>query len=162
MRKFKPYRIFLLFLVLLYGAQSVQGQIRFVENKGQWEQNILYRAGIPGGYLFVGRNTLTYLFYDKKAIHNFTHEGKAVDVKFHSIKVNFLHCNKIIGTEGEKPESAYYNFFIGNDPSKWAAGVKSYAKVTLKDLYPHIDLEINSDDDGIKFNFLVKPGVIPG
>jgi len=36
--------------------------LRFTANKGQWHENVLYRAHIPGGVLLLERNRLTYIF----------------------------------------------------------------------------------------------------
>jgi len=32
------------------------------------------------------------------------------------------------------------NYFLGNDPSKWHTDVPNYEAITLKDIYPGIDL----------------------
>jgi hypothetical protein len=53
-------------------SQIPSGQIRFIENKNQWDDKILYDAKIPGGDLFLEKNTFTYFVFSKddlKKIH---------------------------------------------------------------------------------------------
>ncbi len=54
---------------------KTQAGIRFTENKGQWEKNILYKADLDGGALFVEANKLSFNLYDKKALR-LNHIGK--------------------------------------------------------------------------------------
>ena len=57
--------------------------IRFTENKNQWESIILYRAELDGGVLFLEKNCFTYSFYDKEAFRaghdNFHKENQAIE-----------------------------------------------------------------------------------
>src|SRR6185312_10253695 len=51
------------------------------------------------------------------------------------------------------------NYFIGNDPSKWASDCKIYLGVTYKNIYPNIDLRYYTDAAGnLKYDFIVNPG----
>src|SRR5438128_12615886 len=53
----------------------VSPSLRFTENKGQWESNILFRAQLDGGALFLENNSLTFSFYDKKKYRALHHGG---------------------------------------------------------------------------------------
>ena len=55
----------------------------------------------------------------------------------------------------------YKNYFIGNDPSNWVAGAKSYKSVTYTELYNLIDMEIYSEFEWMKYDFVVHPGGNP-
>ncbi len=51
------------------------------------------------------------------------------------------------------------NYFLGNDPSKWHTDVPNYEAITLKDIYPGIDLKYSGDGNGqAAYEFLVAPG----
>lgn len=134
--------------------------IQFMENKGQWENNILFKADIPIGNLFIEKNALTYLFVDKEATHRIQHGEKIKKVSFHSIKVNLIGSNQNPQILKDIQSKAYYNYFVG-EPSKWATNVHAYRKVVLKDIYPKTDMEILSDGSSIKINFIVYPGGDP-
>ena len=48
------------------------GELRFIENKGQQPDQVLFNAKIPGGDLFLEKNTFTYFVFDEndlKKIH---------------------------------------------------------------------------------------------
>jgi len=53
----------------VFAMSLPKSAIQFTENKGQWEPNVLYKADIPVGNLFIEKNVLTYLFVDKEAAH---------------------------------------------------------------------------------------------
>jgi hypothetical protein len=53
------------------------------------------------------------------------------------------------------------NYFIGNDPQKWRAGVTNYAKVRYKRVYPGIDLVYHGSQRQLEYDFVVDPGADP-
>ena len=51
------------------------------------------------------------------------------------------------------------NYFLGNDPSKWHTDVPNYEAITLKDIYPGIDLKYSGDGNGqAAYEFIAAPG----
>ena len=51
------------------------------------------------------------------------------------------------------------NYFIGNDPAKWHTNVPNYEAITLKGIYPGIDLKYSGDINGqATYEFVVAPG----
>jgi hypothetical protein len=54
------------------------------------------------------------------------------------------------------------NYFIGNDPSKWQQGVKQYATVSYRDVYPGVDMAFHGQQRQLEFDFIVAPGANPG
>ncbi|MCO6496667.1 MAG: PKD domain-containing protein [Chitinophagaceae bacterium] len=83
-------------------------------------------------------------------------------VRAHAYKVDFINAQtpEIVA---EKPLSTYNNYFIGDDPSKWASNVKIYQAVTYKNIYPGIDIRYFVDAGmNLKYDFIVYPGANPG
>jgi hypothetical protein len=126
-------------------SESAFANIRFIENKGQWEDNILFRADIPSGVLFVESNTITYLLYDVVSVGKMHHrempEGK---INAHAVKMHFGEnvSYKTANPVSVIPSGAYselYNFFLGTN--NWAGGVRAYNEIILKNIYPGIDLK---------------------
>jgi len=136
-----------------------QAEVTFIENKGQWHDAVLFMANMHGGNLFLEEGGFTYLFYENEALHEF-HESKQMpdSIQMHSLKVRFK--NGQIPTSVEKYEEGQgvYNYFIGKDKSKWASSCKSYSKVILKNVYPHIDFEFYENGGNLKYNFIVNEG----
>ncbi len=50
------------------GTCSDCSQIIFRENKGQWEQNILYKAEVTNGAVFLEKNVITFNLFDPRDI----------------------------------------------------------------------------------------------
>ncbi len=137
-----------------------QNFIEFIENKGQWEKNVLFKADIPIGNLFIEKDRLTYLFIDKDATHEIQH-GKRIDkIHFHSVRVKLIGSNQNPQVLSFEPSIAYYNYFIG-EADKHATNVHGFKRVVLGNVYPGIDMELLSMGSSIKINFLVKPGANP-
>lgn len=142
-----------------------QNQIRFTENKSQWEPHVLFRAQLDGGLLFLEKNCFTYNFYDKEALrkNHIKKESKGLlkPVKSHAFRMTFLNAltNPELISKNETPD--YCNFFIGNDKTKWAGNVKNYKEVYYKGLYNGIDIQILGNENSIKYNFYVAPNANP-
>ncbi len=137
--------------------------IRFTENKNQWPEQVLYKAQLDGGALFLEKNAFTYNFYDKETLRN-NHLGKSVMNKpkdhftGHAFRMTFLNALASVKINANNPSSDYCNYFIGNDKSKWAGNVKNFKEVNYTNLYSSIRLQILGDDNSIKYNFFVAPG----
>jgi gliding motility-associated-like protein len=160
--------IFILFLLPFFSiGQSTDNNVKYIENKGQWEENILYKANIPEGEVYLEDNKFTYNFLDFKTIdslHHLSHDkneedflGNAIISSF-SYKVQFLGANKNATKSSSNKLKEYYNYYIGNDKSKWKGNVRVYNIVEYTSLYDRIDLKVYSDNQFLKYDFIVAPG----
>jgi len=156
--------IFLLFISVNSFAQLAN--VQFIENKGQWENNIVFKAKLPGGNLYLEQNELTYLFYNEQDIArlgDMHHHGiknptpNDYLLNLHAFKIQFLNAQtqQIIPS---KPTTDYENYFIGNDTSKWASKVKKYGEATYSKIYPHINLKFYVKNNYLKYDFIVASG----
>lgn len=152
------------------GISAFSQNIEFIENKGQWDPQVRYVGEVANGAFFIHQNGFTVLQYkdeDMQRMRSSTHGNKgaqnsSVDKNFivhsHSYRVQFLNAQSKTNLIAEKPLSTYNNYFIGNDPSKWASNCKIYQAVTVKDVYPGIDVHYYSDKGTLKYDIIVKPG----
>ncbi len=85
-----------------------------------------------------------------------------------TLTVTFPGSNEVIPVAAQ-PRSARFNYFIGDDESKWASNVPSFGEVVYRNLYDGVDLHITgagargladeSNADGVlKYEFHVAPG----
>lgn len=158
-------------LLLLFPFVFLRGQsLKFVENKGQWESHILYKANFPtGGCLFLEQDGWMIVLKEKptRKSHRFSFfkddadfipEGKRMD----SLQ-NYFACKTVLlgsefhGTKTDAANTDYMNFYIGNDPAKWKSGVRNFNAVTYPDIYPHIDVRLHSSESVLKYDFIVHP-----
>ena len=143
-------------------------QIKFTENKNQWDPQILYRAQLDGGVLFLQKNCFTYSFYNKELLHE-NHAGdikkkstnKNKEINSHAFRMTFLNAEPSVKTLSAAMTTDYCNYFQGNDASKWAGNIKNYREINYKGLYQGIDMQIEGLDNSIKYNFIVAPMANP-
>jgi len=53
------------------------------------------------------------------------------------------------------------NHFIGSDPARWRARVRTYARVRYDDVYPGIDLVYYGNRGHLEYDFVVRAGADP-
>lgn len=144
---------------LLLCSLLAYAQYQFIENQGQWNKKVLYRAYVDAGEIFIENNGVRFLFYDGEKVEAF-HKGEAEDslLDCHSLKLEFVNAQKPSRVITEQQNKTVYNYYLGNNRSRWASGVSAYEKIVLKDIYEGIDFEIYSYQFKIKYNFYVHPG----
>ena len=76
----------------------------------------------------------------------------------HAYKVEFIGGAANPQIVPDKAFSTYSNYFIGNDPSKWASHVQIYQAVLYKNVYPNIDVRYYSENGQLKYDLIVNPG----
>jgi gliding motility-associated-like protein len=135
----------------------------FIENKGQWKDEILFKSQFQGGNLWVQQHKILFHLADysniQKAHANPDFKGNAFEYKQDVVHLNFLGSNKIESIEKSTASDFYYNYFLGNDKSKWVGEVKTYNEAKLNDLYNGIDLKLIEQEGVLKYEFHVKPNV---
>ena len=79
----------LIFTVLDVSAQSGgYSYLEFVQNKGQWDSSVIYRAELSAGYIFIKKNGFSILQNDTndlKRIHELMHGGFQLKGQTHSV-----------------------------------------------------------------------------
>ena len=161
-----------LFILLLSQSHLVFAQMEFVENKGQWNNQIKFKGEFKTGAFFLQNNGFTVVLnraedVQKKAILKHGAHLSKINLNpsdsFHShaYKVNFVGANPNPEIVPEKMEATYSNYFIGNDKSKWAGNCRSFTSITYKNIYPNIDIRYYSTFDKLKYDFIVYPGGDP-
>ncbi len=135
----------------------------YVENKGQWASSILYRADFGLLAMFAERDRLVFSKLQDDAadkVHDAQHIGPeavdAVQLRGHAWYAWFEGAdpNAEVTRDGRSPD--YFNYFIGNDRSKWASDVRHFDEVRYKQLWPGVDLRLHDEHGGFKYDVLVK------
>jgi gliding motility-associated-like protein len=159
----KPRNILLYCLLVLFADKALaQAPVEFIENKGQWNEWFSYKAATPAGDVYLEKDGFRYVLQDGD--NNFKvdyyHHGQTTvkpTLKFHVYKVTFEGAN-IPEMRGEKEQKVYYNYFLGNDPSKWKSEIHPFYAINYNQLYNGIDMHISSEKGNIIYEFMVKPG----
>lgn len=142
-----------------------KGNLWFIENKGQWPDQVLYKCKLNSGNLWVHQRKLMFHLKDNSKFINLHNSPEDVEetilCKQLLVNLNFPSSNQFSRTEKFNKSETYYNFFIGNDKSKWLSDVHGYEEVVLKDFYYGVDLKLSSTQSNFKYEFHVKPEINP-
>ena len=150
----------------LFGQQLAG--YKFIENKGQWEPSVNFRADIRCGFLYLENDGLLFNLYDAKEFNKYVkgHFDKEQHhdlegLQCHAYTVKFLNMNEdySIFTELQTPE--YYNYNIGRNKNRWASKAHGFHRTRYENLYKNIDLQFYSKVFNLKYDFIVKPGGNP-
>lgn len=160
MKKIAKY-LFLFVLLLCSGHLASAQVVRFIQNKGQWQDAILFKADIPGGSLFITRNGLVYNLVDEGALHQQQHNKANSPVKGHALFADWVEPSPAMEAVGYSQVVTKYNYYLGNDTRKWATGVPAFERIVIRNVFPYIDFEIAGADGGVKTAFIVRQGGVP-
>jgi hypothetical protein len=166
-------RLALIFILTSLNAfgQSNQG-LRFIQNKGQWNEDIDFQAQVPGGRLGVSAKGFSILLLDAEelerrhlashdAIYESNGQSAAEPIHEHYFQINLLGSNQRSKAVVEKPLDGYDNYFLGNDSRRWATNALAFASILYPDVYNGIDFRVSSVGNNLKYDFIVRPGADP-
>src|SRR5690554_6213493 len=165
------YRFLLLLIlapiILPANAQEVSHEHSvyhaFIENKGQWGDHVFFQNNVHGGNMWVEQGRVLFQLQDysmlKDAHFSDLKTDKELTYKEKLIELKFVDTLKVTQIEKKGATDHYYNYFIGNDKSKWASDVRGYEEFTLKELYQGIDIRFIEQEKEIKYEFIVAPHV---
>jgi hypothetical protein len=77
------------------------------------------------------------------------------------LRMKLRGANPAAEVTGVDEQAGTSNYFIGNDPAKWRAGVPTYAKVKYAGIYSGIDLVYYGNQRQLEYDFIVAPGADP-
>lgn len=154
---------FSVFLVLFTSSSlfAEAPAIIFEENKNQWPEQVKFKTDILGGKAFFEKNTFTYNLIGDVNFHDFDDFKNPKVMKSHAFKVNFENSNPDVEISGNNLLSWHRNYYLGNDPKKWAERVRLYSQVYYKNLYSKIDLQLYNSEKNLKYDIIVHPGGDP-
>lgn len=162
---------FLTFITIFIVAQTAYSQIEFIENKGQWNSEVKFRSEAGSGAFYLQKNGFTIAQNNPADLENIKEirhrEVAGADIKQKS-SVTVIHSHaytvKFLNSQDpqilpDKPVPSVNNYFIGNDPGKWASNCRIFKGITYKEIYPGIDVRYYSDaGSNLKYDFIVHPG----
>lgn len=159
----RRYFFYCLLPLLACLRSFAQPALEFVQNQGQWGDWFKYKVATEAGDVCLENDGFRYVLGDPDnnfKVDYFHHGQTKVRpvLKFHVYKVTFEGANTPEIT-GRKPKKIYYNYFLGNDSTKWHSGIHPYRNVSYKGLYNGIDMDVFSQKGNIEYEFFVAPGV---
>jgi len=165
----KILRYLIILCTSLLVTTAVNAQVEFIQNKGQWDSRVEYRADFGSGSFYLENQGFTVALHnlaDLKTLSEQMHGhnvnpatmGQPIVVNSHAYKVKFLGGSSFTQNTPDKIQSYQNNYYLGNDQSKWAAGCKIAQAVSYQNIYPNIDVRYYSDGGKMKYDIIVHPG----
>ena len=167
---------FIIFLLIPYVAKTQEHidhtkshASPFIENRGQWDNDILFRSDLPGGRLDILGNKFRFGFLlhdDLENLHTLFHDrtqqgGALLEnpvIHGHVYEMGFIQANNDLTVVGKNKQTLYHNYFLGNNKTKWAGNVPLFGSLHYLDLWKGIDLKIEEKNGNFEYDFIVKPG----
>ena len=116
----------------------------FEENLGQLEEGVRFLARREGYQVLLGA--------DQARIQL---QGGT------EIQMRLVSGNREAVPEGNQLLPGVVHYLLGNDSSHWIRNVARYGEVSVKQIYPGVDLVFHSRNRMLEYDFLVKPGADP-
>jgi hypothetical protein len=150
---------------------TARGSLAFIENRGQFDAEVKFRAQSGGKVLWFTDKGIVFDVVrpadgrQSAAIPAPSHprNGSPPDQKLQRLVFSeaFTNGHAPAQIEASIPNPEIYNYFIGNDPKKWRTGVVSYSQLIYRDVWPGIDVRFAANGADIEREFLVHPGADP-
>ena len=123
--------------------------LSFVENIGQWDTPARFVAR---------RGPMTARFETGAIILQLEQRETQDKVKGVVVRMAFEDARDDVTLEGGDRQPGRYNFFLGDDRSKWRSEVPAYSQVLYRGLYDGVDLLVREQDRRLEYDVLLTPG----
>jgi gliding motility-associated-like protein len=163
------FAVLLLTIILPFkgnaGACASCKTLVFKENKNQWAPNVLYKTELGNSDIFLEKNSFTFLLANADELGIIRHAHTKAEEEHelpevlhcHAYRVKFDNANPNPAITGSDVINEYFNYYLGNDPKRWAAKVKGYTQVNYTNIYNNINLRLSSEGGNFKYDIIVKP-----
>ncbi len=133
-------------------VESSLARLAFVENRGQWEEGILFLARRPGMTVRVGSDGFQI------SLCNAPEEG--VEESGASLALGF-EGGGALAAFGEDALPGTRGYFVGRDAARWAPEVLSYASVRYVEPWKGIDVVLRESGGWLEYDLVLRPGADP-
>lgn len=152
---------------------AAAAQAGFIENRGQVDAQARFYGGGEGAAIWLtpeaividlmrpGSHAGTAPADPREWQHQPRGREAARSGEGWAVRLPFAGARRPDAISSSEPLPGRYNFYRGNQPSKWQEGVQAFAQVTYRELWPGTDLVLRLEDGGIAYEFYCRPGVAP-
>lgn len=151
---------------VVFCSEKPNNNLKFIENKGQWESKIHYRTTIKNGFAFLEKDGITILLSDNKGgcKHDISNndnsqcEEKKEMINNHAFKLKLLNSQTPKNIIPKNISKDYNNFYLGKEKSKWVSKAYSYTNILYQEIYNNIDWLVYSNENNLKHDFIIHKG----
>jgi len=138
--------------MLSRGAQQAPNGLIFVENVGQFEEEVLFAVQTRRGTLFLGQDALWMIVIEtpQELLHNpgDLPPGFEPDrtLQGTSLRITFPDANPTAHVVPFESIETSISYFTSSDPTDWVVEAPAWGGVRYENFYPGLDLVITSED----------------
>jgi hypothetical protein len=88
-------------------------------------------------------------------------EHSGTSAAAHSVYLTLEGANATSKIEPIDPLPGVTNYYLGRNPRDWRLGVRNYARLRTKEVYPGVDMVYYGDHRRLEFDLVVAPGANP-
>ena len=141
----------------------------FVANQGQWNPDVQFRSRKgPTTSWFTRKGWVVRLQHteartlrpDELSAEQRDLPGPhfaSAKIKGAVVRMTFAGAPARRPVTGEQELPGLYNFFLGNDASKWETGVPSYQQIRYPSLYTGVDVVVREGTGLFEYDILLAP-----
>lgn len=132
-----------------YSGQS--SEVSFLENKGQWVDDILFQGTSLSMNVCLLKNGLSF---SQRGERDKVSSNQPVLVW----NMKFGNCNLNHSIEGVKGKKSVYSYLSGNNPEDWVIHPMEYQRINYNQIYPGIDLQFYGKGSYLEYDYILQPG----
>jgi hypothetical protein len=117
--------------------------IGFEENRGQAAPEVKFLARNGAGAILL------------------TSESAVLWLPDAAVEMRWTGARPAANVEALDPLPGVTNYLRGSDPARWRTGIRSFARVRYRQVYPGIDLVFHADSGELEYDFVLGPGADP-
>ena len=144
----RKYFVWIIIFLACFIIKSKAQYLQFVENKGQWDESVKYKASFSGNDLLIKPSGYKVVLRDKDDLKNIAEyfsghhidsssrltdssvdysvtknirenpRSRSLSLHCHAYEVSFLNADTNAVAEPDKPLNTYSNYFIGSDSTQ--------------------------------------------
>ncbi|MFL5765779.1 MAG: SBBP repeat-containing protein [Bacteroidia bacterium] len=144
-----------------FNSESPRSSFLYYENKGQLVDQS--NTAVPSVRYYTNSPYPAFFFKENSMSMIFAHVDTVVSTNdsLHRVDLTFNQVNATAKTYPMEEQDNYLSYFLAHCPKGGITEVRGNQRLVTTNLYPSIDLVYYSNQNGMKYYFVVKPGANP-
>lgn len=149
-----------------FSFQPNKGQL--ADEHGKLLPDVLYYRKDKGVSIYCFRDHIAFVFTrilssghkEKQPLntckHTVDNPRQNDSIQAARLEMQFANTNPEVSVVADAPQPVYSNYYLPQCPK--GIIVNSFKRLTYKNIYPKIDLQLDCQDKGMEYSFIVYPG----
>ena len=136
--------------------------LRFIENAGQWDGDSAFAVRVGPAQVFFETGAMVVQLHERRPI-----QGPGVQIAgvpsrpeptLPQVEVRFAFDGAAAAPAPRDQLPGVHHFYLGADASRWRTGLRAWAALEYRELWPGIALALHERDGALHYDVVVDPG----